>query len=82
MNGNPIQMIQMLLQSRNPQQMMQNMVQNNPKMKSAFDQMNSIFAQAKQKGMNQEQAVRQYAKQNNINIDAVIDNAKKWGAKF
>lgn len=77
-----MQIIQILMQSRNPRQMMQQMVQSNPQMSNAFNQMNSIFAQGQKKGMNQEQAVRQYAKENNINIDAMIENAKRMGVKF
>lgn len=79
---NPMQIMQMVAQSRNPQQMMQNMVRSNPKMNGVFNQMNSIFTQAQKKGMNQEQAVRQYAKQNNIDIDAMINNIKQMGVKF
>ena len=57
MAQNPMQMIQMLMQSRNPQQMLQNMMNNNPRMKA-------IFNQAKNSGMSMEQFARQYAKQN------------------
>ena len=72
---NPQQVIQMLFQGGNPQQMMQSMMQQNP-------QMRAIFNQQKQSGMTMEQYARQYAKQNNINIDQMIDTMKKRGMKF
>ena len=63
MNGNPMQfMIQTLMNSKNPQQALQNMMMQNP-------QMGAIMNQVKNSGMSMEQYARQYAKQNNINID-------------
>lgn len=70
-----MQMIQMLMQSRNPQQMLQNMMNNNPRMKA-------IFNQARNSGMSMEQFARQYAKQNNIDIDFMLNNIRKMGTTF
>ena len=82
MNGNPMQIIQMLMQSNNPKQLMQNMAQSNPQIAGAFNQMNHIFSQAQKKGMNEEQAVRQYAKQNNIDITPMINAMRNRGFRF
>ena len=60
--NNPMQMIiQMLYSGGNPQQIVQNMVKQNP-------QLNAILNQAKNSGLTMEQYARQYAKQNNILI--------------
>ena len=68
-------MIQTLMNSKNPQQALQNMMMQNP-------QMSAIMNQVKNSGMSMEQYVRQYAKQNNINIDNYINTFKRSGAKF
>ena len=70
-----MQIIQMLMQSRNPQQMLQNMMNNNPQMKA-------IFNQARNSGMSMEQFARQYAKQNNIDIDSMLNNIRQMGTTF
>ena len=76
MNGNPMQfLMQMLSGGNNPQQIVQNMVQNNP-------QMNAILSQAKQSGMSMEQYVRQYAKQRNIDIQPMLNMLNKKGIKY
>ena len=72
---NPQQVIQMLFQGGNPQQMMQSMMQQNP-------QMRAIFNQQKQSGMTMEQYARQYAKQNGINIDQMLQTLRQKGVKF
>lgn len=70
-----MQILQMLSQSGNPQQMIQNMMQNNPRMRA-------VLNQVKQSGMSMEQYARQYAKQNNIDIDQMIKNFKQNGVRF
>lgn len=76
MNGNPMQMIiQMLRSGGNPQQMVMNMMSNNPKAKS-------LLNQVKQSGMTNEQFARQYAKQNNIDIDSFVNDLKNGGVNF
>ena len=76
MTGDPRQNImQSILQGGNPQQMVQQIMQSNPRV-------NAIINQMKQSGMTPEQYVRQYAKQNNIDIDQVVKNLKSRGMKF
>ena len=75
MGGNPMQILQMMMQGGNPQAFMQNMLRQNP-------QMNAIFNQQKNSGLSMEQYARQYAKQNNIDIDQLISNMQQIGRKF
>lgn len=76
MSGNPMQMVmQMMANGGNPQQIMQNMIKNNP-------QFNAVLNQVKQSGMSMEQYARQYAKQNNINIDQMLNGLRNKGMKF
>lgn len=73
MAGNPMQMLmQMMTMGNNPQQILQNMMMNNPQAQSVYNQM-------KASGMTPEQFARQYAKQNNINIDAMINTLRQRG---
>ena len=65
----------MMSMGNNPQQIIQNAMQNNPNF-------NAIYNQMKNSGMSPEQYVRQYAKQNNINIDQMINTIKNRGFKF
>lgn len=75
MNGNPMQILQMMMQGGNPQAFMQNMLRQNP-------QMNAIFNQQKNSGLSMEQYARQYAKQNNIDINQLINNIQQMGKRF
>ena len=71
--NNPMQILMQLMSSgSNPQSMMQNMIKNNP-------QFNAILNQQKQSGMSMEQFVRNFAKQNNIDINPMIDFMKRRG---
>lgn len=70
-----MQILMQMMASGNPQQMMQNMARQNP-------QINAILNQQKQSGMSMEQFTRQYAKQNNIDIDSMINAMKRRGMKF
>ena len=72
MNNNPI--IQMLMSGSNPQQIIQNMVQNNPQARAMLNQM-------KNSGMSNEDFVMQYAKQNNINIQPLINMMSQYGRR-
>ena len=72
MNINPIQL---LLGGGNPQQIIAQMVQNDPQAKAMLTQMQSS-------GMSNEQFVRQYAKQRNINIEPFLNMLRKKGVKF
>lgn len=75
MSRNPMQILQMMMQGGNPQAFMQNILKQNP-------QMNAIFNQQKNSGLSMEQYARQYAKQNNIDINQYINNMKQMGMKF
>lgn len=76
MQGNPMNILmQLMAGGGNPQQMLQNMIRQNP-------QVNAIFNQQKQSGMTMEQFVRQYAKQNNIDINQMVDFLKQRGMRL
>ena len=75
MAGNPMQILMQLMASKNPQQMMENMMRQNP-------QVNAIMNQQRQSGMSMEQYARQFAKQNNIDIEQMINTLKQRGVKF
>jgi len=74
MIGNPMNMLMQIMSSGNPQQMMQQMMQQNP-------QFNALLNQQKQSGMSMEQFVRQYAKQNNIDINPYLNAMNKRGMR-
>lgn len=59
----------MVKQSKNPQQMMMNLMQNNPRMK----QVNDLI---KQSGGNPEKAFRDYANKLGVNPDEIINMLK------
>jgi len=76
MNENPMQIImQMLNGGFSPQNIIQNIMQSNPQMQVVLNQMKSS-------GMSNEQFVRQYAKQHNIDINPYINMFKQNGVKF
>lgn len=69
--NNPMQfLMQLMANGSNPQQTMQNMIKNNP-------QFNAIMNQQKQSGMSMEDFVRNYAKQNNIDIEPMLKMLRK-----
>ena len=73
MNGNPMQIImQMMAGGGNPQRIVQQMMKNNP-------QASALMNQVKQSGMTTEQYARQYAKQNNIDIDSMLKSFQNRG---
>lgn len=75
MNNNAMQIIRQVMSSGgNPQQIVQNMMRQNP-------QFNALLNQQKQSGMTMEQFVRQYAKQNNIDINPMVDMIRKNSMK-
>lgn len=75
MANNPMQFLLQMLSSGNPQQAMQQMIKSNP-------QMNAILNQAKQSGMPMKDFVMNYAKQNNIDINPMLNALKQRGYKF
>lgn len=71
MNGNPMQMVmQMLMNGGDVDGFIKNLSSQNTTVKA-------VMNQQKQSGMNMKDFVMQYAKQNNINIDNIINIIKK-----
>lgn len=63
---NPMQQIMQIMRNGgNPQAMVQQIINTNP-------QAQAMFAQMKMSGMSNEQFVRQYAKQNNIDLNQIL----------
>jgi hypothetical protein len=76
MQQNPMNMLmQMLSMGNNPQQIIQNMMAQNPEIRIAFNQM-------QQSGMTPQQYAMQYAKQNNINIQPLMNVMNQRGIKL
>lgn len=73
MNNNPI--LQMLMSGGNPQQIVQNIIQNNPQAKGMLTQMQNS-------GMSAKDFVMQYARQNNINIQPYLNMLNQKGIKL
>ena len=73
MNNNPI--LQMLMNGGNPQQIIQNLMQNNPQARAMYQQMQNS-------GMQPKDFVLQYAKQNNIDIQPYINMMNQKGYKL
>lgn len=75
-NNNPMQqMLQMLSMSNNPNQVVQMLAQQNPNVQAILNQM-------QQSGMTPQQFAMQYARQNNIDINQVVNAFRKMGGKF
>lgn len=72
MNNN---IFQMLLSGMNPNQIIQQMLQQNP-------QTQVILNQMQQSGMTPRQYAEQLAKQNNINLGPILNMLKQRGYKF
>lgn len=72
-NGNNI--MQMLMSGANPNQIMQNIIRQNP-------QAQVILNQMQQSNMTPQQYVMQLAKQNNININPVLNMLRQRGYRF
>lgn len=76
MNNNIINFIlQTINGGVNPQQMIQNMIQQNPQAQVLFNQM-------QQSGMSMKDFTLQYAKQNNINLQPVLSQLNQRGIKL
>lgn len=67
--------LQMLSVNQNPNQIIQQMIQQNPQAQVLFNQM-------QQSGMSVKDFTLQYAKQNNININAILNGLSQRGIKF
>lgn len=57
---------QLLMGTKDPQSMVENMARQNP-------EMNAVLQQVKQSGMSMKDFTMQYAKQNNIDLQAFIN---------
>ena len=73
-NNNP-NIFQMLMSGQNPQMLMQNILRQNP-------QAQVILNQMQQSNMTPQQYVMQLAKQNNINLNPVLNMLRQKGYKF
>jgi hypothetical protein len=76
--NNPMQMIfQMMQMGNNPQQILNTIVNQNPQARALMNQINNS-------GMSPQDYLRQYAKQNNIDLDKnpMVQMLKSRGAKF
>lgn len=72
---NAMQMLMQIMSASNPQQMMQNMVTQNP-------QAQAILNQQKQSGLSMEQFTRQLAKQRGVNIEPMLQQMRQRGFKM
>ena len=67
--------LQMLSINQNPNQVIQQMISQNPQAQVLFNQM-------QQSGMSVKDFTLQYAKQNNINIQPILNTLSQKGVKF
>lgn len=76
MNNNPMNMLmQFMGMSNNPQQIINNLMMQNPQAQMVMNQM-------QQSGMSTKDFVLQYAKQNNIDINPMVQMLQKKGIKL
>lgn len=74
--NNIINMItQIMMNVQNPNQIVQQMIQQNPQAQILFNQM-------QQSGMSIKDFTMQYARQNNINLQPIISTLNQRGIKF
>ena len=73
MNDNYI--MQMLMRGMNPNQIIQQVIRNNPQAQVVLNQMN-------QSGMTPQQFVQQLAKQNNVNLNPMLNTLRQKGFKI
>ena len=75
MNNPLASLLQMVNSGTNPQQIFQHMVNTNPQLAPVINQM-------RQSGMSPQQFVAQLARQNNINIQPLVQNLQQRGIKL
>ena len=76
MNNNLVNnILQILMSGQNPNQVAQQMVQQNPQAQILFNQM-------AQSGMSMKDFTLQFARQNNINIQPILNELMQKGVKF
>lgn len=68
-------LMQMIAMGNNPQKITEQMLYQNPQVRTVFNQM-------QQSGLTPQQFVFQYAKQNNINIQPLINMLNQRGIKL
>lgn len=66
---------QIIGMGNNPQQIFQNMINNNPQLQVVLNQM-------QQSGLSSKEYALQFAKQNNININPMIEMLQKRGIRL
>lgn len=74
MNKSP-NIMQMLMSGMNPNMIMQNVLKSNPQAQVVLNQM-------QQSGMNPQQYVQQLARQNNIDLNPMLNMLRQSGFKF
>lgn len=76
MQQNPMEtLMQMISMGNNPQKITEQILYQNPQVRTVFNQM-------QQSGLTPQQFVFQYAKQNNINIQPLINMLNQKGIKL
>ena len=76
MQQNPMEtLMQMISMGNNPQKITEQILYQNPQVRTIFNQM-------QQSGLTPQQFVFQYAKQNNINIQPLINMLNQRGIKL
>ena len=76
MQQSPMEVLmQMITMGNNPQKITEQMLYQNPQVRTVFNQM-------QQSGLTPQQFVFQYAKQNNINIQPLINMLNQRGIKL
>lgn len=76
MQQNPMEVLmQMISMGNNPQKITEQILYQNPQVRTVFNQM-------QQSGLSPQQFVFQYAKQNNINIQPLINMLNQKGIKL
>lgn len=76
MNNNIVNLImQMMTNGQNPNQVVEEIISKNPQAQILFNQM-------KQSGMSTKDFTLQFAKQNNINIEPILNTLSQKGIKL
>ena len=75
MNNNINQIMNFIANGQNPNQLLQQMVQQNPQAQILFNQM-------QQSGMSMRDFTMQFARQNNVNIQPILNMLSQRGIKF
>ena len=76
MNNNIVDLIMRIMTNgQNPNQVVEQLINNNP-------QARALFTQMKQNNMSIKDFTLQYAKQNNINIETILNTLSQRGIKL